>query len=299
MTQPTWADNRFIGGAESGDDFQAYGHGDIVTQKSGGNSVNDQPIQEYDADLTALLEAVWGEGFMSPGGTDEVDRYLTGISLEGCSVLDIGCGLGGIDLHLIRQHGAARVTGIDVEANLIDSCRQLAEKYGVAGQTDFRLVEPGPLAFDDASFDAVTSKDSIIHIADKAALSADVFRVLRPGGWFAASDWLAGYDGEPSPEMQQYLEAEGLDFGLASAEVYRAALKSAGFEQIEVTDRNQWYRQRAREEREQLAGELYPKLKAATAPGFVDHEIVVWDTMIVALDQGQLRPTHLRGRKPG
>jgi len=30
----------------------------------------------------------------------------------------------------------------------------------------------------------------------------------------------------------------------------------------------------------------------------VDHEIEVWDKMIVALEQGQLRPTHLRGRKP-
>jgi hypothetical protein len=32
---------------------------------------------------------------------------------------------------------------------------------------------------------------------------------------------------------------------------------------------------------------------------FVEHEIEVWDKMIVAIDQGQLRPSHLRGRKPG
>lgn len=48
--------------------------------------------QEYDDQLTVFLEAVWGEGFMSPGGTDEVDRYLTDIDLAGRSVLDIGCG---------------------------------------------------------------------------------------------------------------------------------------------------------------------------------------------------------------
>jgi len=31
---------------------------------------------EYDENMISLLEAVWGEGFMSPGGTDEVDRVL-------------------------------------------------------------------------------------------------------------------------------------------------------------------------------------------------------------------------------
>ena len=133
---------------------------------------------------------------------------------------------------------------------------------------------------------------------DKAALAADVFRVLRPGGWFAASDWLAGYEGEPSPEMQAYLVAEGLDFGLATARVYEESLEAAGFVDIDVVDRNEWYRQQARDEKERMADELYAGLSEKTGQEFVDHEIDVWDKMIVALDQGQLRPTHLRGRKP-
>lgn len=261
--------------------------------------MSEAPTQEYDDNLMTLLEAVWGEGFMSPGGTDEVDRYLEGISLAGLSVLDIGCGLGGIDLHLVRQHGAAKVTGIDVEQALIERCDELAQKYSLASQIDFLCVEPGPLPFDDGCFDAVTSKDSIIHIPDKADLAADVYRVLLAGGWFVASDWLAGYDDEPSAEMRAYLVAEGLDFGLASAETYRAALAAAGFTDIEIVDRNEWYQQQARLERERMAGALYDGLAATVGTEFLDHEIEVWDKMIVAIDQGQLRPTHLRGRKPG
>ncbi len=247
----------------------------------------------------ALLEAVWGEGFMSPGGSDEVDRYLGGIDLAGLSVLDIGCGLGGIDIHLVSCHGAAKVTGIDVEAWLIDRCATLADKNRVKDRTEFILVEPGPLPFADAGFDMVTSKDSIIHIADKNALAADIFRVLGPGGWFAASDWLAGYENEPSAEMQDYLDAEGLDFGLASADTYASALEAAGFADIEIIDRNEWYREQARAERERLGGILYDGLADQVGAVFLEHSIDVWDKMIIALDQGQLRPTHLRGRKPG
>jgi phosphoethanolamine N-methyltransferase len=260
--------------------------------------MNDPEFQEYDDKLMALLEALWGEGFMSPGGVAEVDRYLEGISLRGKTVLDIGCGLGGVDLHLLRQHGALQVTGIDIDPALIERSRQLAHKYQVAERLNFICVEPGPLAFDDASFEIVTSKDSIIHVADKPALAADVFRVLEPDGWFVASDWLAGYDEQPSPEMQAYLVAEGLDFGLASATAYSAAMQAAGFVDIGIVDRNEWYRQQARIEREQLAGQLYDGLSSEMGNEFVEHEIDVWDKMIVALDQGQLRPTHLRGRKP-
>lgn len=258
----------------------------------------DSEIQEYDDNLMALLEALWGEGFMSPGGTDEVDRYLHGIDLGGHSVLDIGCGLGGVDIHLLRQHGAARVTGIDIDAALIERCQLLAHKYQLDSKAHFTCVEPGPLPFEDASFDSVTSKDSIIHIADKHTLAADVFRVLKPGGWFVASDWLAGYEGQPSVEMQAYLEAEGLDFGLASAAAYEQALQQAGFVDVEIVDRNDWYRQEARVERDKLGGALSQDLVSRVGREFLEHEIDVWNKMIVAVDQGQLRPTHLRGRKP-
>lgn len=260
--------------------------------------MSEEASQEYDDDMVALLEAVWGEGFMSPGGTDEVDRYLQGVNLAGSSVLDIGCGLGGVDVHLVKQHRAEKLTGIDIDPDLIERCERLARKHGITKQCVFIAVEPGPLPFSDASFDAVTSKDSIIHIADKDALATDVCRVLKPGGWFAASDWLAGYDGEPSPEMKAYIVAEGLDFGLASAKTYRVALEAAGFVDIEIVDRNEWYRREARRERDQLRGALYDNLTKQVGSEFLEHEIDVWDKMVVALDRGELRPTHLRCRKP-
>ena len=88
---------------------------------------------------------------------------------------------------------------------------------------------------------------------------ADVWRILKPGGVFAASDWLIGHDGEPSPEMKEYIASEGLDFGMASPDRYRAAMEQAGFTDIAVTSRNGWYRQTARKEHEAMKGPLYDK----------------------------------------
>jgi phosphoethanolamine N-methyltransferase len=47
---------------------------------------------EYDEGMLALLQIIWGEGFLSPGGADELARILEGSDIAGCQVLDIGCG---------------------------------------------------------------------------------------------------------------------------------------------------------------------------------------------------------------
>ena len=261
-------------------------------------SEKTEPLLEYDDDMIALLEAVWGAGFMSPGGAEEVDRILDGLDMAGVVALDIGCGLGGATLHIAQNYGVKRITGVDIEDNLIAACINRASSNGMSDKIQFRLVEPGPLPVADDSLDMVFSKEAIIHVADKHLLAKDIFRCLKPGGWFAASDWLAGYEGAPSPEMEDYITSEGLDFGLAEASVYQSALEDAGFVDVQITGRNDWYRQEARRELENLTGVLQEHLKSTVGNTFYQREIDVWRKMIVVLDRGDLRPTHLRARKP-
>src|SRR5512142_2543171 len=124
---------------------------------------NDSP--EYGMALVAGLELIWGEGFLSPGGPEEVAETLVGRDIAGAEVLDIGCGIGGIDLLLADRFGAARVIGIDVEEPNLQLARRRAAEKGLADRLSYRLVEakPGPLPFPAASFDVVFSKDAIIH----------------------------------------------------------------------------------------------------------------------------------------
>jgi phosphoethanolamine N-methyltransferase len=252
----------------------------------------------YHDQLIGLLELIWGEGFLSPGGPDEVAEVVAGIELAGRSVLDIGCGLAGAAIELVRRHEAAHVLGIDVERTVCARARERVDRAGSGARIGVVEVAPGRLPFADRSFDVVFSKDSIVHIPDKETLAADVFRVLRPGGWFVASDWLIGHDGEPSAEMAAYLAAEGLDFGMASPSRYAAALADAGFVDIGLRSRNEWYREVARRERELLAGERRVEAVAAFGEEFVDHNLEIWERMIVVLDTGEHQPTHLRGRRP-
>ncbi len=252
----------------------------------------------YDAAHIAFLEKLWGEGYLSPGGADEVARVLEGLELAGKTVVDIGCGAGGITVGLARDFGAARVIGLDVEAPVCAAARARAEAAGLSDRVEIAQVAPGPMPLPDGSADVVFSKDSIVHIKDKDALARDVLRVLRPGGWFAASDWLIGHDGPPSPEMEAYLLSENLGFGMASPARYRAELEAAGFTDIRLTNRNEWYRGQARNELARLEGPERPEFEAIMGEAEIARQIRTWRAMIVVLDTGEHCPHHLRARRP-
>ena len=94
-----------------------------------------QSEEHYPEPVIGFLEMLWGRGWLSPGGPEELSRLLDNEDLRGRHVLDIGCGAGGIDCLLVSQYGAARVTGIDVEASVLAAARARTHRS--------RRVRPG------------------------------------------------------------------------------------------------------------------------------------------------------------
>lgn len=251
----------------------------------------------YDATLSAKLESMWGAGYLSPGGDAEVDAIVDDVDLFGKVALDVGCGLGGPSCRLVEQHDVARVTAFDVEAPLLERARSVIEGRGMRGRIEVVLGAPGPLPFSDRAFDVVFSKDALVHVPDKAALYAEAFRVLRPGGWFCASDWY-GPDGPLSPDMRRYAADGHLEFKLQTLAEARRGLSGAGFVDIASTDRNAWYAEQAKLEVARLEGPEREAVTALIGRDAADAWIERTRLRAVVAEQGQLRPGHFRARKP-
>jgi SAM-dependent methyltransferase len=253
---------------------------------------------QYAKDFTDALQFMWGEGFLSPGGPEEVAEMVAGIDLAGKRVLDVGSGLGGVDILLAGKHGVAEVIGIDVEPQLVDAARALIAAKGLTERVTFQLVEPGPLPFPDASFDVVFSKDAMVHIEDKAALYAEVLRVLKPGGWFTAADWLWAEGAAKSPVVEAWLSMGPLKFAFTPPPVALQGMIAAGFANSRITDLRLRLQQSNRKEIEVLEGPARQRLAAIVGETMANNRLASAKGRQGALDSGDLIPSHLRGRRP-
>jgi phosphoethanolamine N-methyltransferase len=261
-----------------------------------GGVMTEEVHEEYDDRMLTLLQIIWGEGFLSPGGPEAVRAIVEGLDLEDKHVLDVGCGLGGLDEVLAGEFNA-RVTGVDVAKLIVEMAQARISQSPLKDRIEIRLTEPGPLPFADASFDVVFGKDAWLHIPDKAAFFAEVARVLKPGGIVTCGDWMKS-PGPYSRDMEYFFKMEGLTYNLVTLAEYGQLLHGAGFEDVTLEDITDHSQVAAREELVRMKGDLYGVLTEALGAESRDFFIEDWRSLTVVLDQGELRPARMRARKP-
>lgn len=104
-------------------------------------------------------------------------------SLEGLSILDVGCG-GGILCEPLSRLGAD-VLGVDPAAGNIEIARAHAEETGAPAK--YRATTAEDLAAEGARFDVVCAMEVVEHVVDPAAFVAVACSMVKPGGLFFAS----------------------------------------------------------------------------------------------------------------
>ena len=110
----------------------------------------------------------------------------------GASVLDIGCGpgwfwAGAADVLPERMELTLADQSAGMVAEATERCKAL-RSWSVEG----READAASLPFDDGMFDGVVAMHMMYHLRDQAAGLAEMYRVLKPGGWLAVTTNGAG-----------------------------------------------------------------------------------------------------------
>jgi len=254
---------------------------------------------EYSAEHFVCHEIIWGEGWMSQGGEDEVASVVQGLDLSGKTVLDIGSGLGGPSVALAANHNPGQVISIDIQAEQSALAQKLATRRGVTERITYQVVEPGPFPFEGASFDVVFSVGVFLQIHTKQSLYDDIYRVLKPGGTLAANDWLGGGGDTLSPEMVSFMAGGGLTFHWASADNTRGFLEHAGFSDVVVRDHQQRFLEILRDDVAQMeSGTTRAQLIEAFDESVADDWLSNWQQIERLAERGEICLAQMRATKP-
>lgn len=101
----------------------------------------------------------------------------------GDTLLDIGCGWGGLVFHAAEHYGV-RATGITLSQNQFDHVRDQARARGLEHQVRVRLIDYQDLP-EDELFDKISSVGMFEHVgvARFARYFGKIYRLLKPGGF--------------------------------------------------------------------------------------------------------------------
>jgi SAM-dependent methyltransferase len=152
---------------------------------------------------------------------------------KGDTVIDLGSGAGN-DCFIARHETgeSGKVIGIDFTTAMIDKARANAEKLGF-NNVEFRQgdIEQMPVGGNVA--DVVVSNCVLNLVPNKAAVIAEIYRVLKPGGHFSISDIVLS--GQLPEALQKDAEMyAGCVAGAIQRADYLDMIHSAGFRQVTI-----------------------------------------------------------------
>jgi len=200
--------------------------------------------------VTDFYEYGWGQSFhFAPRYTGESfaasiarhEHFLASrLGLKpGMKCIDVGCGVGGPMREIARFCGAT-IVGVNNNEYQIKRSNILNKRMGLdhickTVQSDFMN-----LPFKEGSFDAAYAIEATCHAPDKVGCFSQMFKALKPGGFFAGYEWCMTDKYDPTNPTHRDIKHK-IEHGdslpdLVHPSVVIAGLKGAGFEVIESFD---------------------------------------------------------------
>ena len=98
-------------------------------------------------------------------------------------IADLGCGPGVSTFELARHLPEARLVGVDVAPRMLHEARRRRRNACLpSARITWLQADAARLPLDDGSLDACTGHSFLYLVGNRAAVLAEVRRVLRPGG---------------------------------------------------------------------------------------------------------------------
>ncbi|MEX1256216.1 MAG: methyltransferase domain-containing protein [Gemmatimonadota bacterium] len=188
--------------------------------------------------------------------------FIADVIRPGQTVLDVGSGSGTDALIASRIVGLeGEVIGLDMTSAMREKLERNAREMGA---TNVRTLDGNAeeIPLPDTSVDVVTSNGVLNLVPDKESAIREIYRVLRPGGKIQISDIVVEIPPSEACRAKPELWAECI-VGAVTKDQYLETLAKAGFEDLEILQRVDYFSASPSDETKKVAS------------GFNAHAIVI------------------------
>jgi glycine/sarcosine/dimethylglycine N-methyltransferase len=298
--QETYAENDpdfFIHVAEKSNLHLVRWGGEL--RQDGETDIRDVTENYYDSDdADTFYSMLWGGEDLHVGiyentkdvreaSSETVDRMAAKLPEIGADtkILDIGAGYGGSMRRIVKKFGCT-ATCLNISETQNDTNRHRNRHAGLGDS--IRVVHGvfEDIPESDGNFDVVWSQDAILHSDQRHRVLSEVWRVLKPGGYFVFTDPMQADDVSKDALQPVYDRLKLNDLG--SFRFYREAAHSLGFEIVEQDDMTLQLRNHYDRIREELEAN-YDKLRDGGASAeYLDNMAIGLTNWVKAADAGHL-----------
>lgn len=149
-------------------------------------------------------------------------------------LLDVGSGIGGPARLAAAEFGCS-VVGVDLSPDFVAAAERLSDVVGLSSSVEFLVTYGADTGLPDASFDCASLIHVGMNVPDKAALFAEVRRLVSDGGVFGVYEQMRVGPGDLTYPLP-WAEDERSSF-VAGPDDYVRDLTAAGFRVVRQENR--------------------------------------------------------------
>jgi len=189
----------------------------------------------YSGNEFYLWELLMGEQIHIGGFKSSMELATRARIGKGMKGVDFCCCTGAGMRFLIKFRDVSQMVGVDATDAVVEVGKERCRRLGLHDKVKFVIADVCDSGLESGSFDFVWGEDAWCYVEDKQRLIQEAFRLLKPGGIIAFTDWvegIAGLTGDESDRLLSFMKFPNVQ----NFAGYQRDLKLAGFDILAAED---------------------------------------------------------------